>query len=48
MRALKYFLADAAKKKAIVHHLDFIGAFLQSKVDIKITFHNVQITLEEL
>ena len=32
MRTLKYFLADAAKHKARVHQLDFIGAFLQSKV----------------
>ena len=29
MRNLKYFLSDAAKHKAIVHQLDFIGAFLQ-------------------
>ena len=32
MRNLKYFLADAAKHKAIVHQLDFIGTFLQDKV----------------
>ena len=32
MRNLKYFLADAAKHKARVHQLDFIGAFLQMKV----------------
>ena len=32
MSTLKYFLADAAKQKAIVHQLDFIGAFLQAKV----------------
>ena len=32
MRTLKYFLADAEKHKAIVHQLDFIGAFLQAKV----------------
>ena len=32
MRTLKYFLADAAKHKAIVHQLYFIGAFLQAKV----------------
>ena len=31
MRNLKYFLADAAKHKARVHQLDFIGAFLQAK-----------------
>ena len=27
---LKYFLADAAKHKARVHQIDFIGAFLQA------------------
>ena len=32
MRTLKYLLADAAKHKAIVHQLDFIGAFLQANV----------------
>ena len=32
MRNLKYFLADATKHKAIVHQLDFIGAFLKAKV----------------
>ena len=32
MRTLKYFLADAAKNRARVHQLDFIGAFLQAKV----------------
>ena len=32
MRTLKDFLADATKYKARVHQLDFIGAFLQSKV----------------
>ena len=32
MKTLKFFLADAAKHKARVHQLDFIGAFLQSKV----------------
>ena len=32
MRNLKYLLADAAKHKARVHQLDFIGAFLQAKV----------------
>ena len=31
MRTLKYFLADAAKHKARVHQLDFIGEFLKSK-----------------
>ena len=33
MRTLKYFLVDAAKHKARVHQLDFIGAFLQAKVN---------------
>ena len=32
MRTLKNFLADAAKHKARVHQLDFIGAFLQANV----------------
>ena len=32
MRNLKYFLADAAKHKARVHQLYFIGLFLQAKV----------------
>ena len=32
MRNLMYFLAYAAKHKARVHQLDFIGAFLQAKV----------------
>ena len=32
MRNLKYFVADAAKHKARVHQLDFIGSFLQAKV----------------
>ena len=32
MRNLKYFLADAAKHRARVHQLYFIGAFLQAKV----------------
>ena len=32
MRTLKYFLADAAKHKARVHQLDFIGAFLHARV----------------
>ena len=57
MRTLKYFLADAAKHKARVHQLDFIGLFLQAKVKnrvlsswilgIQIIFHNMQSTLEE-
>ena len=33
MRTLEYVLADAAKYKARVHQLDFIGAFLQAKVN---------------
>ena len=32
MRTLKYFLAGAAKNKARVHQLYFIGAFLQAEV----------------
>ena len=32
MRTLKYFLEDAAKHKARVHQLDFIGSFLQANV----------------
>ena len=32
IRTLKYFLADAAKHKARVHQLYFIGEFLQAKV----------------
>ena len=32
MKTLKYFLADAAKHKARVHQLYFIGSFLQAKV----------------
>ena len=38
MRTLKYFLADAAKHKARVHHLDFIEAFLQAKVKNRVFF----------
>ena len=33
MRTLKQFLEDAVKYKAIVHQLDFIRAFLKSKVN---------------
>ena len=33
MRNLNYFLEDAAKHKARVHQLYFIGAFLQAKVN---------------
>ena len=57
MRTLKYLLADAAKNKARVHQLDFIGAFLQAKVknrgfvklDIRYTdyFLDIHSTLEE-
>ena len=32
MKTLNYFLADAAKNRARVHRLDFIGAFLQANV----------------
>ena len=32
MRTLKYFLTDAAKHKERVNQLDFIGAFLKTKV----------------
>ena len=32
MSTLEYFLADAAKNKAIVNQLDFIGSLLQVKV----------------
>ena len=47
MRTLKYFLADAAKHKARVHQLYFIGAFLQAKeknrvfvkLDIRYTYY---------
>ena len=38
MKTLKYFLADAAKHKARVHKLDFIGAFLQAKVKNRVFF----------
>ena len=57
MRTLKYFLADAAKHKARVHQLDFIGAFLQAnvkdrvfvKLDMRYAayFQNTYNTLEE-
>ena len=32
MKTFNCFLADAAKHKARVHQLDFIGAFLQAKL----------------
>ena len=38
MRTLKYFLGDAAKHKARVHKLDFIGAFLQANVKNRVFF----------
>ena len=38
MRTLKYFLADAAKHRARVHQLYFIGAFLQAKVNNRVFF----------
>ena len=38
MRTLKYFLLDTAKHKAIVHQLDFIGAFLKAKVKNRVFF----------
>ena len=57
MRTLKYFLGDAAKHKAIVHQLYFIGAFLQAKVKNRVFvkldmryadyFQNMHNTLEE-
>ena len=57
MRTLKYLLAYILKKKAIVHQLDFIGAFLQAKFKNKVFvkldsrhavfFNNTQINLEE-
>ena len=57
MRTLKYFLADAAKHKSIVHQLDFIAAFLQANVKNRVFvklemrygtyFQNTHNTLEE-
>ena len=57
MRTLKHFLADAAKHKAGVHQLDFIGALLQAKeknrvlliwtLGIQIIFQNMKSTLEK-
>ena len=35
-RTQKYFLADATEHKARVHQLDFVGAFLQSKVNNRV------------
>ena len=42
MRTLNYFLSDAAKNKARVHQLYFIGAFLQAKVKNRV-FVNLDI-----
>ena len=36
MRNLKYLQADATKHKARVHQLDFIGAFLQEKLNKRV------------
>ena len=36
MKTLEYFLSDAAKHKARVHQLDFIGSFLQAKVNNRV------------
>ena len=36
MRTLKYFLAYATKHKARVNQLDFIGEFLQTKVNNRV------------
>ena len=36
MRTLKYFLVYAAKNKARFHQLDFIGEFLQAKVNNRV------------
>ena len=36
MRTLKYFLVDAAKHKARVHQLYFIGALLQAKINNRV------------
>ena len=57
MRTLKYFLADAAKHKARFHQLDYIGVFLQAKVQNRVFvkldmryadyFQNMHNTLEE-
>ena len=57
MRTLNYFPADAAKHKARVHQLDFIGEFLQAKaknrvllswtLGMHIIFQDMHSTLEE-
>ena len=36
LRTLKFFLGDAARHKARVKQLDFIGAFLQAKVKSRV------------
>ena len=46
MRNLKYFLSDAAKHKARVHQLNFIGAFLQAKVKNRV-FVKLEMRYEE-
>ena len=38
MKTLKYFLEDAAKHKARVHQLYFIGEFLQANVKNRVFF----------
>ena len=38
MRTLKYFLSDAAKHKARVHQLDFIGEIFKAKVRNRVFF----------
>ena len=38
IRTLKYILEDAAKCKARVHQLDFIGVFLQEKLKNRVFF----------
>ena len=36
MNTLKYLLVDATKHKTILHQLDFIGSFLQAKVQNRV------------
>ena len=36
MRTLKYFLADAANHKEVIHRLYFMGSFLQAKVQNRV------------
>ena len=57
MKNMKYFLADSAKYKGIVHELYFVGAFLQHNikhrflriwtVDMQNTSHNMPNILED-